>query len=257
MQAYGVAVDASGNVYFAGDNGVSVYKLTLSNGTFTQSQIATGLSKIPGLAADASGNVYVADAGGGSGGDVGTYKEALANGTYSQINLNSMPAYGVTVDASGNVYFAGDNGVSVYIIRAVAVPISRHYQGLTPRPKRWRSAMRRPAQPSITPPRTRQPRVRVFTVARLPSRLQKPSERQPPLAAMRPARWQAPPTPSICLKQPHQPSRRRQEPTVLHRPCQSLTRLPAQPSTTPPTVRAHHEFERLLGRDHCICFGNA
>ena len=75
--------------------------------------VATGFSERRGLAVDASGNVYVADDGGGQGSDVGTYKEALASGTYSQTNLSSMQAYGVAVDASGNVYFAGDNGVSV------------------------------------------------------------------------------------------------------------------------------------------------
>jgi sugar lactone lactonase YvrE len=151
---FGIAVDASGNVFVADQVG-TLYKETLSGGVYTQSTLATGLSSDSGVAVDGAGNLYVDSV---STGDV--IKFTLANGTYTQStavsalgNLNGvavdrvgnlfMVSYsnnacyketllpngsylqaelgnsfsgptGVAVDASGNVYISNDNSGNIY-----------------------------------------------------------------------------------------------------------------------------------------------
>ena len=132
-QPFGVAVDASGDVYIA-DSGNNVIR-KVSNGmittiaggglrggaTYSGPASSAQLLWPMGVAVDASGNVYIADsgnnvirkvsngmittiAGNGTGGYSGD------NGTTTAAALNSP--MGVTVDASGNVYVA-DSGNNV------------------------------------------------------------------------------------------------------------------------------------------------
>jgi hypothetical protein len=64
VRAYSVAIDGAGNLYVADDSTApSIYKLTLENGSYAQSEIGSGsgYSEFTGVAVDASGNVYVAD----------------------------------------------------------------------------------------------------------------------------------------------------------------------------------------------------
>jgi streptogramin lyase len=126
-QPYGVAVDASGNVYVAEYAGSLIRKITsggvvttlagsgsagADNGTGT----AASFYYPVGVAVDASGNVYVADAGNNlirkitSGGVVttlaGTGSAGADNGTGTAASFSNP--IGVWVDASGNVYVADE-----------------------------------------------------------------------------------------------------------------------------------------------------
>jgi len=98
---YGVAVDASENVYIVDFTNNSLYKETLSGGSYTQSVIDDSLSNPEGVAVDGSGNVYIANEGNGT-----ITKETLSAGTYTPSTIYSgmdRPD-SIAVDGSGNVY---------------------------------------------------------------------------------------------------------------------------------------------------------
>ena len=108
---FGVAVDASGNVYIADSANNRVLKETLSAGSYSESTIGSGLGAPNGVAVDGAGNVYIADTGNsqilmvpwtGSG-----YGNTIVVANFAVNNLRSPD--GVAVDGSGNVYIA-DSG---------------------------------------------------------------------------------------------------------------------------------------------------
>ncbi|QBB72388.1 hypothetical protein ELE36_19555 [Pseudolysobacter antarcticus] len=111
---WGVAVDSSGNVFFADYATSTVKEILAAGGYSTVNTLGSGFSLAYGLAVDASGNVFVAD----------TYnnavKEILAPAYTTVITLGSgfnHPA-GVAVDASGNVFVADFNNNAVKKILA-------------------------------------------------------------------------------------------------------------------------------------------
>jgi large repetitive protein len=133
LAPYGVAVDASGNV-FSESNSEQVMEILAVNGSIpanpTISVLGSGFLNPTGVAVDGSGNVYVANA------DENEVKEILAvNGSIPAnptINVlaccfNSTDPSGtgfseptgVAVDASGNVYVANSNIPAVEEILAV------------------------------------------------------------------------------------------------------------------------------------------
>ena len=100
-QQGGMAVDGSGNIYFA-DYGQVVLKFTPSG---TMSTIGTGLGEVSAVAVDASGNVYI--------GDLVNHqvvKEAPSGGAYVQSTVASSSGGstfypdGIAVDGGGNIY---------------------------------------------------------------------------------------------------------------------------------------------------------
>ena len=106
----GMAVDGSGNIYFA-NGGKVVSKSTPSGIT---SNIGTGLGTVFGVAVDGNGNVYI--------GDVSNHqvvKETPSGSNYVQSVVASSSGgitfypYVIAVDGSGNVYIADpvNNGV--------------------------------------------------------------------------------------------------------------------------------------------------
>jgi hypothetical protein len=110
---FGSAVDYSGNVYVVDYNNNTVYKETLSAGTYTQSTVATGLNNPEGVAVDGAGNVYVCDSGNNQ-----ILLETNSGGSWTQsaiVTGLNFPT-GVAVDALGNIYFSSFNDGAVYEI---------------------------------------------------------------------------------------------------------------------------------------------
>lgn len=104
----GVAVDATGTLYFADPHNAVVVKETW--GDFNRATVGSGMTEPSGVALDGAGNVYVADRG-----NHAVYKETLSNGSYIQtvIGYGLSSPMGVAVDGLGNVYIADfGNGVT-------------------------------------------------------------------------------------------------------------------------------------------------
>jgi NHL repeat len=110
---FGTAVDYSGNVYIVDYNLNTLYKETLSAGTYTQSTVATGLNNPEGVAVDGAGNVYVCDSGNNQ-----ILLETNSGGSWIQSTIATGLNFptGVAVDALGNVYFSSFNDGAVYEI---------------------------------------------------------------------------------------------------------------------------------------------
>ena len=135
---YGVACDASGNVYVADQNNNRIRKIVAATGAvstlagtgtggFANGTGAAALFYSPtGVACDGSGNVYVADqynqrirkivaatgavstlAGSGTGG--------FADGTGAVAQFNNP--YGVACDGSGNVYVADQSNQRIRLVK--------------------------------------------------------------------------------------------------------------------------------------------
>ena len=112
----GVAVDASGDVFFSDQTGNAVHEIAAVNGSIPASpmvtQLGSGFSSPSNVALDSSGNVYVTDYGNQA------VKEILAvNGTVPStdptietLGSGLVEPEGLVVDASGNVFVA-DSGL--------------------------------------------------------------------------------------------------------------------------------------------------
>src|SRR5580692_5273605 len=110
---FATAVDYSGNVYVVDYNLNTVYKETLSAGTYTQSTVATGLNNPEGVAVDGAGNVYICDSGNNQ-----ILLETNSGGSWVQSAIATGLNFptGVAVDALGNVYFSSFSDGAVYEI---------------------------------------------------------------------------------------------------------------------------------------------
>ena len=111
LYPYGLAVDTSGDVYFADPVNNAVYEMLAVNGSIPASPtlitLGTGFNAPEDVAIDGSGNLYVADAGNGA------VKKLLAvNGSIPSVPVieTLVTAFGqpdgVAVDGAGNVFVA-------------------------------------------------------------------------------------------------------------------------------------------------------
>jgi sugar lactone lactonase YvrE len=115
--AYSIAVDASGNLYFATENGI--LKETPTSSGYVQSTVGT-ISPLR-VAVDGLGNVY------GSIGfsNGGVWEEQLAGGSYVQTLLpsNGNDLTGLAVDGAGNVYLSSASLGDVWEISSSNPPV--------------------------------------------------------------------------------------------------------------------------------------
>jgi DNA-binding beta-propeller fold protein YncE len=97
----GVAVDASGNVYFADSWNDAIKEWTAANNSVT-TLVSSGLYYPEGVAVDGTGNVYIAD----------RYNNAIKEWTAANNSVTTLVSSGlyypegVAVDGTGNVYIA-------------------------------------------------------------------------------------------------------------------------------------------------------
>ncbi|MGA3137124.1 MAG: hypothetical protein ABSC88_14140, partial [Terracidiphilus sp.] len=120
-EPFGVAVDGSGNVFFADYANGALYELALSNGSYKQNTVASGFNEPYGVAVDGVGNVYVTvnaqNYWGYTTGPSYVIKEALqSNGTYTQSTVFTGSDFlpDVAVDGSGNLYLADATSNEAY-----------------------------------------------------------------------------------------------------------------------------------------------
>ena len=116
----GVAVDATGNVYFA-DSGNNAVKEWNAATQTVSTLISSGLKSPRGVAVDSSGNVNIVDTGDNAVKEWNAATQTVA--TLISSGLNSPE--GLAVDGSGNVYIAdtGDNAIKEWNV-ATGTPIT-------------------------------------------------------------------------------------------------------------------------------------
>ncbi len=88
---------------YVGENSSGLLKEILA-GNGTTVTIQSGFNNIQGIAVDASGNIYVADAGDGVNPNSAVYKIPAHSGTRVALSIGFSRPTGVAVDAAGNVY---------------------------------------------------------------------------------------------------------------------------------------------------------
>jgi len=110
---FGVAVDASGNVYVADFTNNAVKKIPAGCGSSSCATTLGGGFRGPsGVAVDASGNVYVADSTNGAVKKIPASCISGANDSTCVVTLGTsafIDPFGIALDASGNVYVADSN----------------------------------------------------------------------------------------------------------------------------------------------------
>jgi streptogramin lyase len=109
---YGVAVDATGNLFIADTGNNRVIEISTKGATSTVP--ASGLSLPSGVAVDADDNVYIAD----------TYNSRVvkvsSSGSESPVGVGLNFPHGVAVDASGDVFIADTGNQRVVEVSAAS-----------------------------------------------------------------------------------------------------------------------------------------
>jgi sugar lactone lactonase YvrE len=137
---WGIAVDASDNVYVADTNNNTIRKISLAGVVTTLAGTAgkqghsdgTGTAAsfvLPeGIAVDANGNVYVADTGNNA------IRKITPEGVVTTLAGTAATINGpieITVDASGNLYVVGTNTISKITPEGVVTTIIGAYDNAT------------------------------------------------------------------------------------------------------------------------------
>ena len=149
FNAYGIAIDASGNIYFSDDGHISIRKVNASTGILTtvagngtggfggdgSAATAANLFYQSGITLDALGNLYIADAGNNRirkvNASTGIITTIAGNGTQgfggdgsAAIAASLYFPTGVSLDASGNLYIADQSNHRIRKVNAITGIIS-------------------------------------------------------------------------------------------------------------------------------------
>jgi sugar lactone lactonase YvrE len=116
--AFGVTVDASGNVYWTDAVNGNVWEETPSGAAYIETLFASGLGYPDGVNVDSLGNINIAEAGASSPTVIPpvVLKETPSGGSYTQSTVGTglTSPFGVAADAFGNVYIADDGTHYLY-----------------------------------------------------------------------------------------------------------------------------------------------
>ena len=125
---YGVAVDASGNVFVADESNNAVKEIVAVNGSIptspTINTLGSGFNAPTGVAVDGNGNVLVADSGNGLVKEIVAVNGSIpASPTINTLASGFYDPSGVAVDGSGNVFATNSDAGSGYaaVVEIVAV----------------------------------------------------------------------------------------------------------------------------------------
>jgi hypothetical protein len=124
-QAYGSAIDGSGNVYVV-DHANSLV-IELAAGTFAQSTVvSSGLLNPTAVALDGAGNLYISDTGNGRVAMVPNEQGTLNAADMSTVNGASLVSpRGIALDGSGDLYVADSgNGAVIEIPSGGGMPVT-------------------------------------------------------------------------------------------------------------------------------------
>ena len=125
---YGVAVDAAGNVYVAGNNLVAEYQPPF---TGTPIAVGSGFNNPSSVAVDASGAVYVADTG-----NAQIVRVAPGGASQASLITGLIAPQGVALDSADNVYITDSGNVyKVNRTQASALVFASTYVGSTSAPQ--------------------------------------------------------------------------------------------------------------------------
>lgn len=107
--AFGIAVDLNGNVFYDNSNTGNVTKQTLAGTTYTATTLGSGLGNFSNFGIDGAGNLFLPNA------DVAEEVYSPLAGTYQQVQL--LPGnnfYALAIDQNNNLYLGLGNQLTIY-----------------------------------------------------------------------------------------------------------------------------------------------
>ncbi len=123
----GIAIDASGNVWVANNGSGTVTELRSTGATIITVTVGTNPH---GIAIDASGNVWVTNS--SPNGGSGTVTELSSTGTPIGTYAVGINPFGIAIDASGNVWVVNGNNNDVTKLSPTGAPIGTYAVGGNP-----------------------------------------------------------------------------------------------------------------------------
>jgi hypothetical protein len=121
---YGLAIDASANIWVTNETGASVTKLSNLGAVLSGATGFTGggLLGPKGIAIDRSGNAWIANAGGSSVVELNSAGTVLSGSGFTAGGIDAPVA--IALDSQSNAWVANFSGNSVSVLKSTGVPFS-------------------------------------------------------------------------------------------------------------------------------------